>query len=220
MHAQGMGYAVCMYHSARMHFCRLQVCAEAQVYLMQECHASVACNLHVYLYIWRWMRNDARSSSTSYDWRVANGCAFLAFHRLPVQPSRLSVSAILKITCIKTINSLVPVYVTPFQIGSWRPFSFCVPSNSVPLRTEYSCLFEPPLSTPPFPFPPKQRTAAADESGGEKHAIKCNASLIESYKHWLINGTTGNPLTLLIARLPKINFLVVICDRGIDQAYY
>lgn len=50
MHAQGMGYAVRSMHVLScMHFCRR---AEAQVFLMQECHASVAYNLHVYLYIW------------------------------------------------------------------------------------------------------------------------------------------------------------------------
>lgn len=46
MHAQGMGYAVRTMHvSFCMHFCRR---AEAQIFLMQECHASVACHPFTY----------------------------------------------------------------------------------------------------------------------------------------------------------------------------
>ena len=119
-HACARHGVCCMHVSFCMHFCRLQACAEAQVYLMQECHASVACNLHVYLYIWRLMRNMMRDHPQPVRRRVAKGRAFLRFHRLPVQPSRLGVSALLKITCAMTRYSLVPVYVTPFQIGSWR----------------------------------------------------------------------------------------------------
>lgn len=46
-HAYARHGVCCMHVSFCMHFCKLQAYAEAQVYLMQECHASVACNLHV-----------------------------------------------------------------------------------------------------------------------------------------------------------------------------
>lgn len=155
-----------MHVSFCMHFCRLQAYAEAQVYLMQECHASVACNLHVYLYIWRLMRNMMRDHPQPVRRRVAKGRAFLRFHRLPVQPSRLAVSAILKITCAKTINSLVPVYVTPFQIGSWRLFSF-LRSKQFPafpfFRPFCTPVLSPPVALLSLSFQslprPKQRTA-------------------------------------------------------------
>lgn len=131
-----------------------------------------------------------------------------------VQPSRLCVSTIPEIICTKTVNSLVPVYVTPFQIGSWRPFSSCVPINSrrfsfsIPVRIRILLLlFFPPatlhseLSNTPTPqhstvLRPQLQCTAANESRGEKHAIKCNASLIKSHKPLLINATKGNPLTL------------------------
>lgn len=119
-----------------------------------------------------------------------------------------------EIICTKTVSSLVPVYVTPFQIGSWRPFSSCVPINSrrfsfsIPVRIRILLLLFPPpatlhseLSNTPTPqhstvLRPQLQCTAANESRGEKHAIKCNASLIKSHKPLLINATKGNPLTL------------------------
>ncbi len=52
----------CMHVSFCMHFCRR---AEAQIFLMQECHASVACHLSRIAVHMALMRNDARSSTTS-----------------------------------------------------------------------------------------------------------------------------------------------------------
>lgn len=77
-HACARHGVCCMHVSFCMHFCRLQACAEAQVYLMQECHASVACNLHVHLYIWRLMRNMMRDHPQPVRRRVAKGRAFLS----------------------------------------------------------------------------------------------------------------------------------------------
>lgn len=54
-----------------------------------------------------------------------------------VQPSRLCVSTISTIICTKAVTSLVPVYVTPFQIGSWRPF-FLLRSNQIPRSFSFS----------------------------------------------------------------------------------
>lgn len=80
-HACARHGVCCMHVSFCMHFCRLQACAEAQVYLMQECHASVACNLHVHLYIWRSMRNMMRDhpSTTSTATSSKGPCLFVVY---------------------------------------------------------------------------------------------------------------------------------------------